>query len=94
MATPASALPQGALQANTSTLAAALSEVNKNGQTQDTTDNGVDLEDGEIQELDMEQHADDIRTVFGDPTNFNVKVSLLASQVGAWPLTLTLVLPY
>lgn len=34
----------------------------------------ADIEDGEIQEVDMESQADGIRTVFSDPTNFNVKV--------------------
>lgn len=35
------------------------------------------LEPGEIQEVevDMQAHAESIRTVFNDPTNFNVKVS-------------------
>jgi len=32
-----------------------------------------DMEDGEIQEVDMESQAEGIRTVFSDPTNFNVK---------------------
>lgn len=32
-------------------------------------------EAGEIQEVDMQAQADGIRTVFSDPTNFNVKVS-------------------
>lgn len=36
-----------------------------------------DLEPGEIQEIDMESQADSIRTVFSDPTNFNVKVCSL-----------------
>ena len=36
-----------------------------------------DLEPGEIQEIDMESQADTIRTVFSDPTNFNVKVCSL-----------------
>ena len=35
---------------------------------------GNDLEPGEIQEVDMQAQADNIRTVFNDPTNFNVKV--------------------
>lgn len=34
-------------------------------------------EEGEIQELDLAAHAEDIRTVFSDPMNFNVKVSPL-----------------
>lgn len=37
-----------------------------------------ELEPGEIQEVevDMQAHAESIRTVFNDPTNFNVKVSI------------------
>jgi translation initiation factor 4E len=34
-------------------------------------------EEGEIQELDLAAHAEDIRTVFSDPMNFNVKVRSL-----------------
>jgi len=37
-----------------------------------------DVEDGEIQEVDMESQADGIRTVFSDPTNFNVKHPLFS----------------
>ena len=33
------------------------------------------LEPGEIQEVNMEAQAEGIRTVFSDPTNFNVKAS-------------------
>jgi len=36
-------------------------------------------EEGEIQELDLAAHAEDIRTVFSDPTNFNVKHPLYSS---------------
>lgn len=32
------------------------------------------FEPGEIQEISMEAQAEGIRTVFNDPTNFNVKV--------------------
>ncbi|KAH9944084.1 eukaryotic translation initiation factor 4E class I [Epithele typhae] len=35
--------------------------------------NGDDSEPGEIQEVDMQAQAETIRTVFSDPTNFNVK---------------------
>lgn len=31
-------------------------------------------EPGEIQEVDMQSQAEAIKTVFNDPTNFNVKV--------------------
>lgn len=37
-------------------------------------------EEGEIQELDLAAHAEDIRTVFSDPTNFNVKVRRLFTR--------------
>lgn len=33
-----------------------------------------EYEEGEVQEIDMESQAEGIRTVFSDPTNFNVKV--------------------
>ena len=36
-----------------------------------------EFEEGEIQEIDMESQAEGIRTVFSDPTNFNVKVRVL-----------------
>lgn len=36
-----------------------------------------EFEEGEIQEIDMESQAEGIRTVFSDPTNFNVKVHVL-----------------
>ena len=84
MATSVSSLPQAAIQAANSTLATAMAEAKSNGQSaNDSTspknggnENGAgDLEDGEIQELDMEAQAEGIRTVFNDPTNFNVKVS-------------------
>jgi translation initiation factor 4E len=37
------------------------------------------LEPGEIQEVDMQAQAEGIKTVFNDPTNFNVKVYSLWS---------------
>jgi hypothetical protein len=63
-----STLPAPALQASRAALNAALAE-------QPPIDNEADsLEPGEIQEVDMEQQAEGIRTVFSDPKNFNVKV--------------------
>jgi len=62
----ASTLPAPALQASRAALNAAFAD-----QPQDNETDG--LEPGEIQEIDMEQQAEDLRTVFSDPKNFNVK---------------------
>lgn len=62
----ASTLSGPALQASRAALTAALAEA--------TTSQEVSLEPGEIQEVDMQAQAEGIRTVFNDPTNFNVKV--------------------
>ncbi|KIJ68379.1 hypothetical protein HYDPIDRAFT_81550 [Hydnomerulius pinastri MD-312] len=67
----ASTLPAPSQQANKAALSAALAEnpaAATNGQSND-----ADTEPGEIQEVDMQAQADGIRTVFSDPTNFNVK---------------------
>ncbi len=64
----ASTLPAPTLQAARAALTAALAD-----QPQVNETDG--LEPGEIQEIDMEQQAEDIRTVFSDPKNFNVKVT-------------------
>lgn len=64
----ASTLPAPALQASRAAINAALSDQNQN--------NSDDLEPGEIQEIDMEEQAEGIRTVFSDPKNFNVKVGV------------------
>jgi translation initiation factor 4E len=63
-----STLSGPALQASRAALSAALAD--------QPSDNSADdaLEPGEIQEVDMQAQADGIRTVFNDPTNFNVKV--------------------
>jgi len=66
--TTTSTLSGPALQASRAALSAALADQSISSPTQD------DLEPGEIQEIDMETQADSIRTVFSDPTNFNVKV--------------------
>ena len=42
----------------------------------DQKDANDTAEPGEIQEVDMQAQAEDIRTVFNDPSNFNVKVSM------------------
>jgi len=62
----ASTLSGQALQASRAALSAALAE-------QAPTAEGESLEAGEIQEVNMEAQAEGIRTVFSDPTNFNVK---------------------
>ncbi|KIJ21692.1 hypothetical protein PAXINDRAFT_123759 [Paxillus involutus ATCC 200175] len=66
-----SILPASSQQANKAALTAALAEnpvTAVNSQPKDT-----DIEPGEIQEVDMQAQAEGIRTVFSDPTNFNVK---------------------
>lgn len=64
-----SALTGPSLQASRAALSAALAD-------QETTVPGEEelLEAGEIQEVDMQAQAEGIKTVFSDPTNFNVKV--------------------
>jgi translation initiation factor 4E len=63
-----STLPASFQHANKVALSAALAE------NPDNVSNGSDTEPGEIQEVDMQAQAEGIRTVFNDPTNFNVKV--------------------
>lgn len=69
-----STLPAPSQQANKAALTAALSE-NPLTNTHPPSGN-PDIEPGEIQEIDMQAQAEGIRTVFSDPTNFNVKVRL------------------
>ncbi|KAK0208305.1 translation initiation factor eIF 4e-like domain-containing protein [Desarmillaria ectypa] len=61
----ASALSGSSLVASRAALSAALADQS------DAVDDS--LEPGEIQEVDMQAQAEGIRTVFSDPTNFNVK---------------------
>lgn len=68
--TSVSSLPGPALQASKAALSSALAE---NLKENEKAANGESLEPGEIQEVDMQAQADNIRTVFNDPTNFNVK---------------------
>ena len=67
-----STLPASSQQANKVALAAALTE-NPLANIHPPSGN-PDVEPGEIQEVDMNAQAEGIRTVFSDPTNFNVKV--------------------
>ena len=71
-----SSLPAPALQAARAALSAAMSELRLEEQGSSTVKKAAndDLEPGEIQEVDMESQAANIKTVFSDPTNFNVKV--------------------
>ncbi len=85
-----STLPGPALQASKAALSSALAENLKENEKAPNGDQS--LEPGEIQEVDMQAQADNIRTVFNDPTNFNVKVRFhsslarnLAAQTG-WPV--------
>jgi hypothetical protein len=66
-----SSLSGAALQASRAALSAALAD--QPPSTLTSAEEG--LEPGEIQEVNMEAQAEGIRTVFSDPTNFNVKVS-------------------
>jgi len=79
--TPTSTLPAPALTASRAALNAALADQQAAKSVKADADNGTEpngesaemLEPGEIQEVDMQAQADGIRTVFSDPTNFNVK---------------------
>jgi hypothetical protein len=71
-----STLPGPAFQASRAALSAALSDTQL---PVDTPSKEDENEPGEIQEIDMQAQAETIRTVFSDPTNFNVKVNLSLS---------------
>ena len=84
MATTAnSSLPPAALQASRAALSAALAD-----QESSATSNAADQsqEEGEIQEVDMQAQAENIRTVFSDPGNFNVKVRT-SSRFHRWSVS-------
>lgn len=82
MATSVSSLPAASLHASRAALDAALAENKANNGTSKSSSplaekplsGDPDLEDGEIQEIDMESQAEGIRTVFSNPKDFNVKV--------------------
>lgn len=83
-----SSLPAPALAASRAALNAAFADQQSAEPAADSSNNGTDanvngngdsaesLEPGEIQEVDMQAQAEGIRTVFSDPTHFNVKVRL------------------
>jgi len=79
MASVSSSLPVPALNAAKVALNAALAE---NPLPEKTGENSESLEPGEIQEVDMVAQAENIKTVFNDPHNFNVKHPLYS----AWTL--------
>ena len=72
-----STLTGSALQASRAALNAAIAD-QQSANSQSATAGDESLEQGEIQEIevDMQSQADAIRTVFSDPSNFNVKVCL------------------
>lgn len=78
-----STLTGSALQASRAALNAAIAD-QESANSQSTTAGDESLEHGEIQEIevDMQSQADAIRTVFSDPSNFNVKHPLFS----AWTL--------
>lgn len=68
----ASGLSGPALVASRAALSAALAD---HPELSNPVNDNEDLtEPGEVQEVDMQAQAEGIRTVFSDPTNFNVKV--------------------
>ena len=73
-----STLPAPAMQASKAALNSALADLKASeDETKGDSKEGSatdDMEDGEIQEVDMEAQAEGIRTVFSDPKNFNVTV--------------------
>lgn len=71
MSSNSSSLTGSALQASRAALSAALVEHDQSNQIPSEEEL---IEAGEIQEIDMQGQADAIRTVFSDPSNFNVKV--------------------
>ncbi|TFK30500.1 cap binding protein [Coprinopsis marcescibilis] len=83
MSAPSTTLSGAALQASRAALSAALADQQQAPNTQNVATDD-DAEPGEVQEIevDMQSQADAIRTVFSDPTNFNVKHPLLS----AWTL--------
>jgi translation initiation factor 4E len=83
MAANTSPLPPPALAASRAALNAAFADQQsaepvdadaENTTSEPIIDDSLTLEPGEIQEVDMQAQAEGIRTVFSDPTNFNVKV--------------------
>ncbi|KLO20219.1 eukaryotic translation initiation factor 4E class I [Schizopora paradoxa] len=87
--TTVSTLPPAALQASKAALDAAMAEGKvadgakpPSSQAENGKESADDMEEGEIQEVDMESQAQGIRTVFSNPKDFNVKHPLYS----AWTL--------
>ena len=80
----ASTLSGPAYHASRAALSAALSEQRSSLEAIQKEDSP---EPGEIQEVDMQAQVETIRTVFNDPTNFNVKVVLLLCRYTSEPNT-------
>jgi translation initiation factor 4E len=81
-----SSLPSNALQASRAALASALAE-NPPPPNEHEPDVAEDPEEiNEVQEIDIQAQVEGIRTVFNDPTNFNVKVT---TKLGAKRTVLT-----
>jgi len=76
----ASSLPPHALNASRAAITAALADKSNALDSESPVDGDVEL--GEIQEVNMETQANEIRTVFSDPMSFNVKHPLYS----AWTL--------
>ncbi len=76
-----SSLTGSALQASRAALSAALVEHDQSNQIRSEEEL---IEAGEIQEIDMQGQADAIRTVFSDPSNFNVKVRMSYLRSNFW----------
>jgi translation initiation factor 4E len=77
MATTTSPLPTPAARASEAALSAAIAENGGDAGADAPADKPADApgaEDVQEVEINMESQADQIRTVFSDPTNFNVKV--------------------
>ena len=86
-----STLPAAALQASRAALSAALADQ----EASTSTDAPESTEPGEIQEVevDMQKQAEQIRTVFSDPNNFNVKVSFSILRTPCHPSSHSIFLP-
>jgi translation initiation factor 4E len=72
-----STLPPSSLHASKAALASAVAEQPPAEEPIDAVEDEAP-ESPEAQEFDMQAQAEGIRTVFNDPTNFNVKVLLNA----------------
>ncbi|KAF8521473.1 eukaryotic translation initiation factor 4E class I [Gautieria morchelliformis] len=74
-----STLPGPALNASRAALNSALNDTDIKPSSPSGQAASSQQKEGEIQELDLAAHAEDIRTVFSDPMNFNVKHPLYSS---------------